>query len=79
MDAIINLTNSTYAGYSIIISRISYLSKVGYNNKMKEHYFDIGYESSEFTKFTLSFQSHDEAESERNKILEKINNFLSRD
>jgi hypothetical protein len=78
MDAVIHLDHSTYSGYGIIISRVTYLSKVGYNNKLKEYYFDIGYDSSEFSKFTLSYISQEEAEVEREKYLEKINNFLKK-
>lgn len=77
MEAIIQLDYSTFSGYSLLINRITYLSKVGYNNKMKEYYFDIGYESSEFTKFTLSFNQESEAETERQRILKKINQYLT--
>lgn len=78
MDAIIHLDYSTYSGYALLITRITYLSKVGFNNKLKEFYFDIGYESSEFSKFTLSFNRESDAETERKRILEKINNYLTK-
>ena len=78
MDSIIHLTHSTYAGYSIIIPRITYISKVGYNNKMKEYYFDLGYESNEFTKFTLSFNNQTQAEVKRTDFLDKINKFFNK-
>lgn len=78
MEAIIHLAHSTFSGYGLLINRITYLSKVGYNNKMKEYYFDIGYESSEFSKFTLSFNHESEAEIERERILKKINHYLTR-
>jgi len=79
MQAIIELTHSTYSGYNIVIPKISYISKVGYNNKMKEYYLEIGYDSKEFTKFTLSFNKEDEAESERQSLLKKINQFYNKD
>ncbi|KQC08914.1 MAG: hypothetical protein APR54_04045 [Candidatus Cloacimonas sp. SDB] len=78
MKAAIQLSNSTYSGFTILIPRISYISKVGFTNKLKEYYFDIGYESSEFTKFTLSFDSEETAEEKRIELLEKINKFYNK-
>jgi len=75
LNAVIELTNSTYSGYLIIIPKISYLSKVRFNNKSKEYYFEIGYESSEYTKFILAFQNEGKADIERQIMLEKINQY----
>lgn len=72
MKSLYELTNSTYSGYNILIPRITYLSKVGYNTKSKEYYLDIGYESQEFSKFTLSFGNEEEAEKKRHEIIKAI-------
>ena len=78
MNALIQLTHSTYSEYNIIIPRISYLSKVGFNNKLKEYYLEIGYDSKEFSKFILSFSKKEEAEFERISLLEKIDQFYKK-
>lgn len=77
MTAIFRLTHSTYKGYDLLINRITYISMIGYSNKLKEFYFDIGYESKEFSKFTLSFSTEAEALSKREEILEKLNKYHS--
>lgn len=77
MTSIFRLTHSTYKGYDLLISRITYISMIGYSNKLKEYYFDIGYESKEFSKFTLSFSIEAEALSKREEILEKLNKYHS--
>lgn len=75
MKSLYELTNSTYSGYNILIPRITYLSKVGYNTKLKEYYLDIGYESQEFSKFTLSFGNEEEAEKKRYDIIKAIESY----
>ncbi len=69
MSKLFELTNSTYSGYQLFVARIEYLSKIGYSNKLKEYYFDIGYDSHEFSKFTLSFTTEEEAKIKRDEII----------
>jgi len=77
MNTILELSNSTYTGYQIILSRISYISRIIYNNKLKEYYFELGYESREFSKFILSFSSEKEAEKKRSGIISTLNEYYS--
>ena len=77
MNITYELSNSTYSGYNIIIPRITYISKVGFNNKLKEHYLEIGYDSTEYNKFIMSFSSKEKAEIKREEIVEIINQYYS--
>lgn len=75
MNITFELSHSTYSGYNIIIPRITYISKVGFNNKLKEYYLEIGYDSTEYNKFIMSFSSEEEAEIKREKIVEIVNQY----
>ena len=77
MNITYELSHSTYSGYNIIVPRITYISKVGFNNKLKEYYLEIGYDSIEYNKFIMSFSSKEEAEIKRKEIVEIVNQYYS--
>ncbi|MCK4695417.1 MAG: hypothetical protein KAT74_06630 [Candidatus Cloacimonetes bacterium] len=77
MNITYELSHSTYSGYNIIIPRITYISKVGFNNKLKEYYLEIGYDSTEYNEFIMSFSSEEEAEIKREEIIEIVNQYYS--
>ena len=76
MNITYELSHSTYSGYNIIIPRITYISKVGFNNKLKEYYLEIGYDSTEYNKFIMSFSSEEEVEIIRKDIVEVVNQYF---
>jgi len=77
MSVFYTLPNSTYAGYKLIIPKIEYISRVNFKRKMNEYSIDIGYNSKEFSKYTLTFNSEEEALKEL-KVLEKaVEDFFS--
>jgi hypothetical protein len=77
MNITYELSHSTYSGYNIIVPRITYISKVGFNNKLKEYYLEIGYDSTEYNEFIMSFSSEEEAEIKREEIVEIVNQYYS--
>ncbi len=77
MNITYELSHSTYSGYNIIVPRITYISKVGFNNKLKEYYLEIGYDSTEYNEFIMSFSSEEEAEIKREEIIEIVNQYYS--
>ncbi|MBN2461152.1 MAG: hypothetical protein JXB60_06045 [Candidatus Cloacimonetes bacterium] len=78
MSVFLELANSTYAGYKILLSRISYISMINYNNKLKEFYLELGYDSKEFSKFVLSFPTEEEASQRQQEIINILEEFYSR-
>lgn len=78
MSVFYTLPNSTYAGYKLIIPKIEYISRVSFKRKMNEYSIDIGYNSKEFSKYTLTFNSEEEAQEEMVKLLQQVESYFSK-
>ncbi len=77
MSVFYTLPNSTYAGYKLIIPKIEYISRVNFKRKMNEYSIDIGYNSKDFSKYTLIFSSEAEALVELKNLEQAVEEFFS--
>lgn len=78
MSVFYTLPNSTYAGYKLIIPKIEYISRVNFRRKMNEYSIDIGYNSKDFTKYTLIFSSEEEALVELDNLEKAVEEFFKK-